>query len=470
MTAVTRTAPLRNRPFAHLGLFALALLLGAGLAVEPATAAVVALAVMLITLVATRPPAGAALLIVSSLLLAGIDRGVLIPFLRPQEAVLALVVCGLVVSAASGIITGRRRLALRFDRLDAILITMALAGSALPLSVMVWRDEPDIELDDLLYALQLWKFYAVFVVMRACVRTPAEVGRALWITMGAAVIVGLIGVLQSLGLGGMQELMTTYFKPVEEDASSFDLTRATSTVGSPFSVGDVMTFSAAIAAGFLVSGHPRRLLLAGLTAFFLFCAVSSGQFSIAIGIVVAAVAFGAITRRLGRALVGMLMIAIVAGVALQPVIQNRLRSFDNSAGIPSSWQGRIENLEVFFLPVLAEDSRWITGVRPAARVPAPEKWREFVYIESGHVWLLWSGGIVLLSAFALFLFVAMRTMARVSRSRGDPIGVAAIAAYTSLAVIAVLMFLDVHLTLRGAGEILFSLLALGLPRPPERTP
>lgn len=465
MTAVTRTRALPDRPLAHAGFVLGGLLLGAGIGVAPEMTAIGSIGLLLVTIVALRPPVAASLLIVSSLLLAGIDRGVLIPLLRPQEAVLALVVTGLLVAGAAGLVTGRSRLAVRFDRIDAVMIAMALAASVLPLAVMVWRDEPDVELDDLLYALQLWKFYAVFVVARVSLRTAQEVGRCLWITMGAAAVVGVIGVLQSLGLFGVQELMTAYFKPVGEDASSFDLTRATSTVGSPFSVGDVMIFSAAVAAAFLVKGHPQRGVLAALTGFFLFCAVSAGQFSIAIGVVVAMVAFGLITRRLGRAVGVLLLVAVAAGIVLQPVIQNRLRSFDNAAGIPRSWEGRIENLEVFFLPVLEEDNRWITGVRPATRVPAPEKWRNYVYIESGYLALVWTGGVVLLAIFVLFLVVIMRRMVHTSRSRGDPIGVAATAAFTALAVIVVVTIVDIHLTLRGAGELLFALMAMGLPRP-----
>lgn len=461
MTAVARTARTQGRALPYAGFLLAAVLLGWGLALSPMITAIAAVGIALVSVVALRPALAASFLIVASLLLAGIDRGVLIPFLRPQEAVLGLVVVGLLVSVVGGAVTGRMRLTLRFDRIDVALIAMALAASVLPLALMVWRNEPKIELDDLLYALQLWKFYAVFLVVRAGVRTPEEVGRCLWITMAAAAVVGLLGILQSLGLFGVQQIMTDYFKPVDEDAESFDLTRATSTVGSPFSVGDVMIFAMAIAAAFLTRGHPRQLLLGGLAAFFLLCAFSSGQFSIVIGIVVAVVAFGLISRRLGRAVGGLLIIAVIAGIVLQPVIENRLRSFDNSAGIPSSWQGRIENLEVFFLPVLEEDRRWLTGVRPAARVPAPENWRTYVYIESGYVWLVWAGGLWLLLAFLAFLVVGMRRMARVARSRDDPVGVAAVAGFTALAVIGVLMILDVHLTLRGAGEVSFALLALG---------
>lgn len=471
MTAVTSTRPAAGRLVLHGVLLGSAVALGAGLALDPHLGAVAATAIGLVVLVAVRPVTGAALLIVASLLTAGVDRGVLIPYLRPQEAVLGLVLIGLTVSFAAGVVTRRQRLALRFERLDVVLLLLAILSSVLPLTVMYVRGEPRMEADDVLYALQLWKFYAVFLVFRVAVRTPREVGRCLWVTMGAAVVVGVVGVLQSLGLFGIQELMTEYFKPAEERPEDFDLTRATSTVGSPFAVGDIMTFSSAIAAAFLVRRHPRRLVLGLLAAFFLFAAISSGQFSIAIGILVAVVAFGVIHRRLGRAAGALLVVAVIGGMVLQPVIENRLRAFNNSAGLPQSWQGRIDNLDTYFLPVLAEDNKWLTGVRPSARVPTDEAFRGgYVWIESGYVWLLWTGGLALFLTFCLFLFIAMRRMARVARARDDEIGVAAGASFTALAVIAVLMVIDVHLTLRGAAELSFALLALGHPRPPEDLP
>lgn len=436
----------------------------------PGRTVVIAAGLGLITVVALSPPFGVYLVLVATLLLAGIDRGVLIPLLRPQEAVMVLVALGIVLHVfVSPTLLGERRIRLTFDRVDGVLLFLAVSGSLLPLAFMLIR-EREIAQDDVLYALQMWKLYAVFLIARSSIRTPSEVNRCLWVAMAAAAIVALVGIFQSLGLFGVQGLMTSYFKPLEDNASSFDLTRATSTVGSAFAVGDIMLFCLAIAAGFLVRGHHRRVTLAALAALFVFGAVSAGQFSIIIGLGVTVLIFSAITRRVGRSLLAFAAVGIVAATVLQPVIDNRLQEFENrGSGLPRTWQGRLDNLETFFWSELTSDLNWVTGVRPDARVPAPEPWREWVYIESGHTWLLWTGGIVFLLAFFIFLAVAMPLVARAARGRKDAVGVAAIASFTALAVVAVLMIIDVHLTLRGAGELSFVLLALGLNHSPPPT-
>jgi hypothetical protein len=83
-----------------------------------------------------------------------------------------------------------------------------------------------------------------------------------------------------------------------------------------------------------------------------------------------------------------------------------------------------------------------------------------VYVESGHTWLLWTGGIPFLLAFFYFLWTTIKTVGRIARERMDAIGVAAIASFASLWLLAVLMTLDPHLTLRGSADALFALLAL----------
>jgi len=224
-------------------------------------------------------------------------------------------------------------------------------------------------------------------------------------------------------------------------------------------------FSLAIAAAWLLRGGPHRKLLAAAAAAFVFGTVAAGQFSSLIGLVVAAVAVGFITRRLHRLVLAGTPIAIAAAIALEPVIRRRLSGFESSAGLPRSWLGRLENLRRFFWPELSSDFNYVLGVRPAARIPAPEAWREWVYIESGHTWLLWTGGIPFVIAFAVFAWMGLVRTARLARARTGAIGVAATAAFATLAVQVVLLTLDVHLVLRGAGELTFALLALAFTAP-----
>lgn len=443
---------------AHVVFLTIACAVGVGAARAPIATAVMAVGITIVLAVALHPPLAAYGLLVATFLLGGIDRGVLIPLMRPQEALLLLVIVGLVAHLILAPTLGLRS-HVRFipNRVDLLLLLLAFTGSVLPLMWMLVRERP-IEADDVFYALQLWKYLAVFLVFRASITTPTDVSRCLWVAMSGAVVLGAIGILQGLGLFGVPALMEAYFKPLDDSIASV---RATSTLGSAFAVGDVMTFCLAIAAAWMVRGHPARLRLALLAAFFVIGAVASGQFSVVIGVVVAALVLGVLTRRIGRAVVSLAVVAIIAGLALQPVIDNRLEGFDTPSGLPRSWQGRLDNLETFFWPQIAADFNWVTGVRPAARVDAPESWREFVYIESGHTWLLWSGGVLFFVAYFAFLAAALTAMVRVARSRDDSVGVAATAAVTALAVTAVLMVLDVHLTLRGAAELSFALLALG---------
>jgi hypothetical protein len=64
-----------------------------------------------------------------------------------------------------------------------------------------------------------------------------------------------------------------------------------------------------------------------------------------------------------------------------------------------------------------------------------------------------------------FLAVAIRTLAPIARARTDAVGVAAAAAMVALWANVVLMTFDVHLTLRGSGDLAFALLALALADP-----
>jgi hypothetical protein len=208
-------------------------------------------------------------------------------------------------------------------------------------------------------------------------------------------------------------------------------------------------------------GRLRTLLIAAGALFFAGC-VAAGSFSGFIGCAVVVFAIGIITRRMITLLAILVPTGIVATAIFWPVIAARLDGFDSRLALPRSWIGRLDNLERFFWPELFSNFNWLWGVRPAARVLAPETWRTWVYIESGHTWLLWTGGVPLFLAFIYFTWVVVRDLSGIARSTVGPKAVSASAAVAATAMIFVLMAFDPHLTVRGSADLFFPLVALSL--------
>ena len=133
---------------------------------------------------AVRPAVAGYLLIAITPLVAGIDRGTALPALRPQEALMVLAVvalCGRAV-VRLGVFSPPRP---RFSRLDVAILLLAVTSSIVPLAWLALRGV-QIEGDDILYALMIWKYYAVFLIFRSAIRSPAQARICLWLAMTAA--------------------------------------------------------------------------------------------------------------------------------------------------------------------------------------------------------------------------------------------------------------------------------------------
>jgi hypothetical protein len=411
---------------------------------------------LLLTGVAVHPAFGAYLLLVATPLLAGIERGAVVPMIRPAEGLLTVVCAGLLARGAVQLLAGKVRRP-RLHEVDAAVVVMALTGSVLPLLWMLARGR-QITADDLQFALQFWKYTAVFAVFRTAVRTEAQVRCCLWLAMAAAGVVAVVAILQALRLLGVDALLDRWY--ASSGPEYYWRFRGTSTLASSFAVADVMVFNLAVAVGLLGWGSRHRRGLVALAVLFLFGVLASGQFSGGIALLVTMAGLAVCDRRVRRRTLALLPFVLLAGVALRPVIDRRLSGFGTLGGLPQSWAVRLVNLRTYFWPELLSDYHWVLGVRPAARIRTAISWPDYTWIESGHTWLLWTGGVPLLLAFFVFLWVGIRRTFLVAQARTDAVGVAGIASFTSLLVLAVLMTLDVHLTLRGAADLLFALLAL----------
>jgi hypothetical protein len=413
-------------------------------------------ACLLVTAITVRPALGAYLLLGVTPLIAGMDRGLVIPVLRPNEALLVLIAVGLVIRGVIRTASGSAP-RLTLGAMDGSFLLLAFTSSVLPLAWMLIRGEA-IAQDDLLYALMMWKYYGVYLVMRTSVRTKREARTCLWVAMISASVVAVLGILQSLQLFGVAHALSTYYAPYGSGQALLN-NRGGSTLSLPIAVADLMTFNLAIAIGLLVSLRGHRGMLAVMATLFVVAVIAAGEFSGAIGLILGLAVLALVTRRVGR-VAAFIPVFIPAAFALRPVIQRRLQGFSSASGLPASWAGRLRNLNTYFWPKLFSDGNFILGVRPAARVSTSTMATGYIWIESGYTWLLWGGGIPLLLSFLYFLWIGLRHHLALARRRHDAVGVAALAVVVALVVVGVLMVFDPHLTYRGSADLLFSFMGL----------
>jgi hypothetical protein len=458
MASVVALTPRRValRGFAATAVVPAAVLAGAVGTLRPELALAACLGLAVVVAVALHPPAGAYLLIGVTPLVAGVNRGGVLPLVRPGEALALLVAAGLCVRAAAEWRTGTT-FRPHLSRIEWALLLMAVANSVVPVVWMLARGHP-ISHDDVLYALVLWKFLAIYVLVRLCVRTDRQVLTALWLSVAAASVVAVVAILQSLALFGIPRLLATYYAPYGY-TNLLDNSRGSSTLGIPAATADLMIYNLAIAAGLWRRSPALRPLLAGMAVLFVGGALSAGEFSSALGLAVGVVCVALVLRE-PRVLGWFVPAAVIGYVALRPVIERRLSGFQSASGLPVSWTGRLDNLRAYFWPRLFSDENFLFGVQPAARVPVPTQGTGYVWIESGYTWLLWGGGIPLLLAFGYFCYAAIRTSYRAARERRGTRSIVGTAVFVAVVVMSVLMIFDPHLTYRGAAEEMFALLAL----------
>jgi hypothetical protein len=408
-------------------------------------------AVAVFILIAARPIIGAYVYLAALPFVAGMERGAILPEVRLHEALQVFVTAAILAGLYVHFLRFRTA-RVHITRFDVAILVLATLASVWPLAWLFARGRAPTT-DDVFSTLILWRLAALYALFRYAVRTPAQVRRCLWILIVGAVALAVISTLQALGLPTITFLL----------GSDAPQGRGQGTLSSSIAVGDYLAYTLAVVIAMYLrqKGHHRALLAVG--AALLIGALGTGQFSAWIAAAVVLFAVSAHERRLSRLLIRAIPIVLVGLVLTWPVVGARLAGFGGDLGLPPSWLGRIDNLEHFYLPELG-GFNWVLGVRPDSVIAAPETWRELIYLESGVLWLFWVGGIPLFVAFIWFLRQALRKTREVARARVDDIGVIALGAWASLCAMAVLTIIDMHLTLRGGGDLLFILLGLSANR------
>jgi hypothetical protein len=430
---------------------------GALVAVAPVAAAGALILGSVGALVWARPHVAAYLIIGITPLVGGIDRGALLPVFRPNEA-LAIFLGAVLISRGLLRMPASQAFRISLQPVERAFVIMAVASSIIPIIWLLARGH-QLTGDDISYALVLWKFLGVYALVRLTVKTRGQVHRCLQISVIAALIVAVIGILQVLGMVNENTWPMSLYVPEGHANDLAGGPRASSTLTLPAATADLLVFNLVITLGMLFQERRRSVWYVAAAGVFVVGVFAAGEFSSALGLVAAVIAV-ALLLRLPRLLAAMPLVGTFAIVAMWPVVSHRLQGFASVNGLPESWVRRIENLETYFWPHLWSGPNILLGVRPSARVPVANEITGFVWIESGYTWLLWGGGIPLLLAFVYFAAKTFRLTHRQIRLGPEYVRVAALATYCAMIVMIGLMLFDPHLTYRGSADCFFALLAL----------
>ena len=179
----------------------------AGIKIKYAVLAVIAIG--LIGWVMARPAVAAYLLIFLTPLIVGLNAGSVVPAAPAERSAHRPVRRGHRAALAGGTAQRRHPAAAAWTASTSTLIALGVTSSVLPLAMMAVRQRP-ITADDLLYCIVMWKLLAEYVIVRSVVSTREQAMSCLVLSMAAAAIVGVIGIMQSLGLAGVPGLLAKY--------------------------------------------------------------------------------------------------------------------------------------------------------------------------------------------------------------------------------------------------------------------
>ncbi|MGH3938368.1 MAG: hypothetical protein ACRDTG_06985 [Pseudonocardiaceae bacterium] len=386
-------------------------------------------------------------------IIAGIDRDTLIPLVRPNEALLTLLLAGACLGGYLRYCRGDA-VAVGLHRLEVPVAAFLLASTVWPLTSLMLRVNTPLS-SDLAAVLPVCKLVAIYLLVRFTVSTQDQLVRVLRLIVWPGSVVAVIAILQTLGFGPVLTLLTAVWSPTE--AAGTIAARGGTTLSSPIATGDYIIFCLVLVIFAATRGVLDRRERLGLGFVLAAGVLASGQFSTWIS---AAVAAGLILWRfpeLRHRVWRFLLILPIIFMIGAPAFFTRMGGFAGR-GVPDSWQGRWDNLSNFYLPQFD----WLgilIGVSPNPVLQASETWRDVIYLENGYLQFLWIGGVPLLLAFGWLSVVVLR---RSKELMGEPqaLGAVAAALWTVWCFLLVLTVIDPHLTMRGIGDILFVLLAI----------
>ena len=385
-------------------------------ALYPALLALIA-ALGLVALTAWKPAIGLAMYAFSISLTTGLGRGTLIPVLRLNEAILLVVVSGLVLHY----LPHRKRRPV--TDLDLSVGAYTVGVVVITFLVLIVSRSPHLfDPDTLRVALSPLQFLLIYVVYSRVELNSRAVQALLNLTMLASIFVGLLAVAELADIAGIRAFVATYYPPPVNFSGTFDPGyRPISTLGHYSAVGAFAAVNYMLALTLSTMRHPAfpRLWLGAVMVANLAGLVASLTWAplLALPLVTALVLwYGRHVPRQLSLTVAALAVAIVLlwpAVSGRGVAQGVLSSSGQNLVIPESFAYRVRVWEAFFVPALQDNLLLGTGTVIPSEVPT----RLINFVDNEYLHEGFRAGIVGI----ILLLVMLVTVAIAGwRSRASP--------------------------------------------------
>jgi len=401
---------------------------------------IAALGLLLLTI--RRPLFGCAALVLLVPLTAGLERGAVIPVLKPNEAILLIVLAGVIAHQA----TVRR--AQPVGSLDLAVGGYVIGSIVIPWMVLTLAQYP-ADLDTWRTVLSPALFLVVYYVFSRTQLTDGGLRIVLNSAMLAGVLVCGIAAAELVNLPGVRSLVEAYFP-----APSLSSFRPSSTLGHYSAVGafGALTYILALAIATVRLPGFRTWWLTLVMGVGVLGVIVSQTWAPLVALPVVTLIVVLYGRRIPRELVFTAIAGLVGFIFLWPLISARFDSQQvvtaQSFALPESMETRIRYWNEFIIPALM-DHIWLgTGTVIPSSVPA----RLATFVDNEYLWAAFRAGLAGVALLVGMLVSIMAVALSVRYSANSAWRVLGAAALASAAMLILLGATAQYITFAGLSQ------------------
>jgi hypothetical protein len=438
------------------------LILGLLLVVSPLLALGVTLSTIFVLAALLKPILLCYLAIVAIALTSGMQRGKLIPFLIPNEAVLLLS-----IGLALIILLARKRQHSANLSLINIAIILLILGTVLVPGISYLLRGTTFTVRDVLTLLSPIQFVLLFWLFSNIPENNVERQWVLKLMLLCGTLVAAVGLLQAAGINFITSFLNQWYSSAHE-LKAADYGRITSLMSAWNGLGIFLMVNILIAWAFGIS-RPADLGYGIIAAAMILCTVAlliTGSYASMIGAVIGILILTLLLRGINRKtvvlLLGLTSAVILTLMVFQAFILKRFESqFGYGGSVPATLLDRFRIWQEIYIPAVQQNPIW--GVY--LTIPETYAWQ---YTESQYLTLLFCFGLVGLTAFLLWVGITLIWLIRRFRQHDGLLKPVAAIAFSIILVLSIAGFTNAVFTYSGTAEYMWILLALATYRPEMR--